>query len=133
VVKTATTTTVASSSNPSTSLQSVTFTATVTAQFGGAVSGTVTFSDGNTVLGSVELSGNTADFGTSSLAVGTHAITTEYSGDATNLDSTSAALSQSVVEATTQITVDTSPSGLTIVVDGVSDTAPKTYQWTPTS
>lgn len=133
VVKIATTTGVSPSSNPSTFQQSVTFTATVTAQFGGAVSGNVTFNDGNTVLGSVALVAGSADFSTSGLTVGTHSITAVYEGDADNLGSTSAALSQSVVEATTQVTVDTSPTGLTIAADGVSDTAPRIYQFAPTS
>jgi Big-like domain-containing protein/List-Bact-rpt repeat protein len=35
--------------------------------------------------------------------------------------------------ATIPITVDTSPSGLTIIVDGVSATAPQTFQWAPSS
>jgi hypothetical protein len=132
VVKPATTITVASSANPSSQSQSVTFTATVTAQFGGTLSGSVTFNDGNTILGTAALSGNTASFSTSNLAVGTHFITAVYAGDAGNMGSTSAGLSQTV-NAATQVVVDTAPSGLTIVVDSVTYTAPQTFSWAPGS
>jgi Bacterial Ig-like domain (group 3)/FG-GAP-like repeat/Divergent InlB B-repeat domain len=133
VVKIATTTDVSSSSNPSTLNESVKFTANVAAEGGGSVSGTVSFNDGNTLLGSAPLVSGAAEFSTSNLAVGTHSITAEYSADADHRGSTSAALSQSVVEATTQVTVDTAPTGLTISADGVSGTAPQLYLWAPNS
>jgi hypothetical protein len=133
VVKIATTTAVSPSANPSTFQESVTFTATVTAQGGGAVSGNVSFNDGNTLLGSAALVAGSAQLSTSSLAVGNHLITAVYDGDTNNLGSTSPALSQSVQDAKTQITVDTSPTGLTIAADGVSATAPQIYQWAPNS
>jgi Bacterial Ig-like domain (group 3) len=77
----ATSTTVASSLNPSNSGQSVTFTATVTST-GGTPSGTVTFSQGSTVLAlnvAVNTSGQ-AVFSTSTLAVGTDTITASFTG-----------------------------------------------------
>ena len=97
----ATTTTLTSSLNPSTSGQSVTFTATVTASYSYDVpTGTVSFYDGSTLLGSGTLSTangvTTATVTTASLAVGTHSITATYSGDSNDLPSTSAALSQTV-------------------------------------
>jgi len=70
--------------NPSQQGQAVTLTATVT----GTVfnqrppTGTVMFKDGNTVLATVTLKQGTARFITSHLSVGTHVITTSYSGDA---------------------------------------------------
>ena len=128
MVKAGTTTTLASSANPSADLQSVTFTATVAAQFGGALNGSVTFKDGSIVLGTVALSGNTADFSTSSLAIGAHSITAVYSGDVNSLGSTSPPLNQTVAPAT-QVTVTTLPSGLAIVVDSVTYTAPQTFSW----
>jgi CSLREA domain-containing protein len=90
----ATTTTVASSLNPSTFGQSVTFIATVS---GSSPTGTVQFRDGGTNLGgSIALSAGTAQFATSALAVGSHSITAVYGGNASNLTSTSAALVQAV-------------------------------------
>ena len=84
-----TTTTVASSLNPSTYGQSVTFTATITPQYGGQASGTVTFKDGSTTLGSAAVSSNAASLTTSSLAAGTHSITAVYSGNSNFTGSTS--------------------------------------------
>ncbi|MBD0369797.1 MAG: PQQ-dependent sugar dehydrogenase [Pyrinomonadaceae bacterium] len=82
VVKANTTTTVASSSNPSVFGQSVTFTATVTSA-SGTPTGAVQFKDGANNLGSpVALNASgVATFTTSSLTVGTHTITAEYGGD----------------------------------------------------
>src|SRR5580704_11883182 len=77
----ATSTTVASSLNPSNSGQSVTFTATVTST-GGTPSGSVTFAQGSTILASniaVNSSGQ-ATFSTSTLAVGTDTITASFTG-----------------------------------------------------
>jgi hypothetical protein len=77
----ATTTTVASSQNPSLVGQSVTFTATVTSS-GGTPTGTVQFMDGATPIGSaVGLDGTGhASVSTSSLTAGSHTITAQYSG-----------------------------------------------------
>ena len=62
VGKVTTMTTLASSLNPSNSGQSVTFTASVTPQFGGSVTGTMSFYDGTTVLKTVTMSHNVAKF-----------------------------------------------------------------------
>jgi hypothetical protein len=95
-----TTTTLASSVNPSTPGQSVTFTATVT---GSAPTGTVAFTDNGATItgcGAVNLvgSGNTrtAACATAALGAGTHPIVASYSGNAANAASASAALSQVV-------------------------------------
>ena len=95
VDKATTTTSLASSHNPSKLGQSVTFTATITGQFGGNPTGTVTFKDGNTVLGTISLSGKVATFTTSSLAHGQDRITTSYSGD-TNFKESTGSLAQNV-------------------------------------
>jgi hypothetical protein len=82
-LKTNTTTTVASSQNPSTFGQSVTFTANVSGT-GGTPTGTVAFKDGGTTItgcGTQALSSGQATCMTSSLTVGTHIITAAYSGD----------------------------------------------------
>ncbi|WP_406411071.1 calcium-binding protein [Streptomyces sp. NBC_01614] len=90
-----TTTTLASTPNPSIAGQSVTFTATVTDP---TPAGTVDFTDGTTVIGDdIALSGSsTATFTTSTLTIGSHQITAHYSGDATHNGSTSPELTQTV-------------------------------------
>ena len=95
VSKATTTTTLASSLNPSNFGQSVTFMASVTPQFGGTVKGTVTFYDGTTILKTVALSGGVAKFTTSTLALGSHSITATYKGSA-NFTGSSASLTQTV-------------------------------------
>ena len=91
-----TTTVVTSSVNPSVFGQSVTFTATVSSGVG-TPTGTVSFKDGATNLGSgtLNVSGQET-FTTSSLGVGSHSITAEYSGDANFNGSTSPVLTQVV-------------------------------------
>src|ERR1019366_4338749 len=78
-----TSTTVASSVNPSVFGQSVRFTATVSpvAPGAGTPTGTVTFLDGASSIGTGTLSGGVATFTTSALAVSSHTITTSYGGD----------------------------------------------------
>ena len=79
-----TTTTLSSSANPSVIGQAVTFTATVN---GASPTGVVTFKDGGTnVTGCVNLasSGGSAVCQVASPVFGTHAITADYSGDASN-------------------------------------------------
>ncbi|HTP99298.1 MAG TPA: Ig-like domain-containing protein, partial [Casimicrobiaceae bacterium] len=96
----ATTTTLASSSNPAAVGTPVTFTATVA---GTAPTGTVNFKDGGATFGgcgAVALTGSgnskTAQCTTSSLAAGSHSIVAAYGGDAGNAGSSSIALSQAI-------------------------------------
>lgn len=109
----ATTTTVASSLNPSTFSTSITFTASVT---GTAPTGTVTFKDGATTLGTGTLSGTgntrTATYTTTTLSVASHSITAVYAGGTGNLTSTSTALSQVVNQkvTTTALTSSVNPA-----------------------
>jgi hypothetical protein len=102
----ATTTTVASSLNPSPFGQAVTFTAAVTANApgSGTPTGTVTFYDGSTALGTGTLSGGVATFTTTAtgLAAGNHTITAWYNGDGNFLAATSAGLAQTVLSAQQQ-------------------------------
>ncbi len=91
--QTGTTTALASSLNPSTAGQSVTFTATVTS---GTPTGTVTFTVDGTAQAPVTLSAGQAVFSTSGLSVGSHTLTAAYSGDQFNTASTSGALTQTV-------------------------------------
>jgi pectin methylesterase-like acyl-CoA thioesterase len=61
----------------------VSFTASVTPSSGSGLAGSVTFFDGATPISpAITLSGNTGTFSTSTLALGTHNITAQYSGDA---------------------------------------------------
>jgi hypothetical protein len=113
VNQSATSTTVASSQNPSAPGQAVTFTATVTPTGGGAgvPTGSVTFSNGATALATVPLGpGGTVIYTTSSLAVGSHSITAAYGGDANFGGSTSPALIQTVGQFATTTTLTAYPN-----------------------
>jgi hypothetical protein len=85
VNKDSTTTTVTASPSSASYGQTVTFTASVTANApgSGTPGGTVNFFDTttSTSLGTLTLSGGQASLSTSTLAVGTHTITATYSGD----------------------------------------------------
>jgi hypothetical protein len=91
-----TTTTLASSKNPSTFGDLVTLTATV-ASSKATPTGSVLFSDGTTALGSSTLnSAGKATLAIASLTVGTHALTALYDGTAAFASSESAPLAQVV-------------------------------------
>ena len=105
VDKATTTTTLASSQNPSNFGQSVTFTATVAPQSSGTPTGTVTFNNGSTKLETVPLSGGVAHYTTTKLAVGTETIKAVYNGSTSFTTSTSNALSQAVNQANTTTTL----------------------------
>ncbi len=125
-----TTVTLASSQNPSTFGQSVTFTATVTDS--GTPTGTVTFKDGATTLGTGTLNGSgQATFATSSLSAGSHSITAEYGGDGTHGASTSAPLTQTVNRSGTTVTLASSQNPSTFG-QSVTFTATVTDSGTPT-
>jgi Bacterial Ig-like domain (group 3)/FG-GAP-like repeat len=87
VTRASTTTTLASSPNPSQVGQNVQFTATVTAQYGGIPTGLVTFKDGSTVLAQVALDRGVARYKTSTLTKGNHHVSATYGGDANFRDS----------------------------------------------
>jgi uncharacterized repeat protein (TIGR03803 family) len=97
VVNPATSTvTLASSLNPSTQGQSVTFTATVAPEFSGTPKGAVTFKSGSGTLGYATLTGGVATFTTTALGVGTTSIKAVYHGNASFSGSTSSVLRQVV-------------------------------------
>ena len=96
VNKATTTTSVGSSLNPSNFGQSVTFTASVVPEFGGAVTGKITFYDGTTVLKSMQVTGGTAKFTTKTLTRGAHNVTATYNGSVSLDGSSSAVLTQTV-------------------------------------
>jgi serine protease len=99
-VSASTTTTIASSLNPSVSGQSVTFTATVT---GTAPTGTVGFTANSVTIpgcGAVALTGGgnsrTAQCSTAGLGVGAHSMGAAYSGDGSNPPSSATPITQTV-------------------------------------
>jgi hypothetical protein len=103
-----TTTGLASSVNPSVYGQLVTFTATVTVDSPGTgtPTGTVTFKDGSSILATTTLDASAiATFSFSVLGVANHSITAVYNGDTNFSGSTSAALAQTVNQASTTTTV----------------------------
>jgi ELWxxDGT repeat protein len=99
VLKAPTTTAATASANPVLVNQALTLTATVQASSPGAgtPTGTVAFIDLTTTLGTGTLNGaGKATFTTSTLAVGTHAITASYGGDNNFTGSVSAILAETV-------------------------------------
>jgi len=96
VNKAASSTALSSSANPAPFGVSVTLTATIT---GGLPTGSVVFKDNGAVLsgcGAVALTAGTASCVASGLTVGMHPMVATYGGDAGNVGSTSATLSQVV-------------------------------------
>ena len=93
VNKTASSVLLASSLNPSSAGQNVTFTARL---WPTAATGTVQFLDGSTSLGTANVSSGSAALLVSTLSAGAHSITAVYSGDANYATSSSAALTETV-------------------------------------
>jgi sugar lactone lactonase YvrE len=115
-----------SSVNPAASGVNVIFTATVAAVGGIMPTGTVTFKDGATVLGTSTLdSTGTTTFATTTLSVGSHTITANYSGDKNDAPAT-ATLIETIQNANTQIALTPSSNPATYA-------APETFTATITS
>jgi hypothetical protein len=131
VNKTATTTTLGSSLNPSTYGASVTFTATVSPS---AATGTVTFKDNGTQIGTGTLSSGIATYTTTTLSVATHPITAAYGGDNNYNTSTSSTLNQVVNKANTTTSLGSSlnPSSYGTSVTFTSNVTPSTASGTVT-
>src|SRR5262249_35278096 len=112
VVNAQTTTSLASTPNPSVTGQAVTLSATVSpvAPATGVPTGTVTFRDGATVLGSATLVNGSASLSVSTLAVGAHSLTATYNGAGNFLASTSAAVTQNVNQGSTTTTLTSTPN-----------------------
>lgn len=136
VNRASTTTTLATTGSPSVFGQSVTFTATVSAQApgGGTPTGTVTFFVNGASVSTSALNGSgQATYVTSTLPVATHSITATYAGSGNYNASTSGTLTQIVNRAasTTTITSDLpDPSvvgetfPVTVTVSGAAGVAP---------
>jgi uncharacterized protein (TIGR03437 family) len=91
-----TTLSLASSPNPATPGQTITFTATLTSNQPGTPSGSMAFLDGAVVLGTVAVSDGQAVFTTNISTGDTHTITARYSGD-TVFQTAQASLTQNLV------------------------------------
>ncbi|MGH3769262.1 MAG: Ig-like domain repeat protein [Pseudonocardiaceae bacterium] len=107
--RTASSTTLASSANPATFGQPVTFTAAVNST--GTPTGSVTFSSDGNPLGTIGLTGGQATLTTSALPAGPHTITANYGGDPA-VSPSSATLTQTVNTAatTTALTSSANPA-----------------------
>jgi sugar lactone lactonase YvrE len=101
----------------------LTFTATSTA---GTPTGSVTFYEGAVALFSANLSGGVAGYSTSQLAVGTHVIYAQYSGDSTNSAGTSNSVAEVITQATTATSLASS-NATASVGSAVTFTATVTY------
>jgi hypothetical protein len=115
--KAQTVTMLTSSVDPVADGQGVTFTANVVGGAGSvaAPTGIVTFLDGSAVLGAKTLVGSgVATFSTSSLSVGSHAITASYAGDANSAESVSSVLTETVSGSAT------TGNGFSVSVTGTS-------------
>jgi Bacterial Ig-like domain (group 3)/FG-GAP-like repeat len=100
-----------SATNPAAATQSVTLTADLAATVRGVTAvptGSVTFLDGSTTLGSATVNSGVATFNATTLAIGTHNITAQYSGDSNFHTSTSTVLNE-VVNLATDTTNLTAP------------------------
>ena len=129
-----TTTTLNTTSNSSYSGYQVTFTATVAQTDAVPLGGNVTFMDGTTTLGTVALTsdsgGYQASFTTSSLSVGDHTITANYTGDGFHTAS-SATLTQTV-QPPLSVTSLSSSANPDLPGQAVTFTASVTGNGTPT-
>jgi hypothetical protein len=112
VAQATTTTTLVSSPNPSHYGQLVTFTATITPEFGGTVTGTVTFKEGSVTLGTSTVNSATgkATLTISSFQVGSQVVHAGYSGSTNLVSSYSSNVTQTVSQAATTTTLVSSPN-----------------------
>jgi hypothetical protein len=110
VLKYPTTTTLASSLNPSNYGHPVTLTATVTSA-GPAPTGGVIFKSGSATLGSKTLNASgVATLTTAKIPVGANTLTATYIGDASNGKSVSAAITQTVSQASISMVLTSTPN-----------------------
>ena len=104
VNKAPTTITLASSANPSTAGQTVTFTGKLKVPYGAPPAGVLIFKDGTTILGYSSLTSGIASFSTAKLASGPHSITATYASTANYLPSISGVVIQNVSTPSASVT-----------------------------
>ena len=119
----ASTTSLASSLNPALLNESVTYTASVAGQYGGAVTGTVVFQDGSSTIATVNLAGNQAVYTTSYRLPGAHTITAAYSGDPNNIGSASPPLLEQIIRGLSSKTVVSTSGSPSLLGQPVTFTA----------
>ena len=102
--------TIVSSLNPSVYGLSVTFTVTIATTGAAPASGTVNILDGGVQIGTATLAAGMGTFTTSSLVVGSHAISAAYLGDVNYGPGNSPAINQVVTQASTTTAVAASPN-----------------------
>ena len=110
---TPTTTALASTANPARIHEVVTYTATVTAQSGGAVSGVVLFRQNGATQTRATVAGNQATFSLQYKKPGSPSITAFYSGDLEDTSSAAGPLTEQIIKAhssKTTLTTSGSPS-----------------------
>jgi hypothetical protein len=104
--------------NPAAVTENVTFSFTATAASGTAT-GTAKFYDGTTLLSSQPLASGGASLTLSTLSVGSHTVTVQYSGDASYMAGTSNPVTEVINSATSTTTLSTSaasvPVGTTVI------------------
>jgi hypothetical protein len=113
VNQSSTTTSLVSNLNPATFGQAVQFVATVQPASGGLATGTVSFYDGSTLLSTAVVTNNGVQHNVATLTYGgflggTQSITAAYSGDANNAASTSSVLTETVITASSSVSVGAS-------------------------
>lgn len=112
--RSATTTSLTSSANPAARRQTVTYTATVSSESGGAATGSVAILDGSSTVAIVGLVRNQAQWSTAYSRKGNHAMTAQYPGDADNAGSKSSPLTERIaalpVTSKTRVATSRSPS-----------------------
>jgi hypothetical protein len=113
VLQAATTTTLASSANPSTLGDTVTITATVTGAGTVPPTGRIIFLEGSDTLNNVSLTNGQASLAMPALSVGSHVFTAVYTGDTNYKSSQSASLTQTVNQANTTTTLSAAPNPVT--------------------
>jgi uncharacterized repeat protein (TIGR03803 family) len=119
VAQAPTTTTLTASTNPVSTNQQVTFTATVQGQYGGAPIGTVAFYSNGTQIGAaIAISAGQASTTTSFASAGAYSITAVYSGSSNFTGSSAPALSETVnlTSTTTSLRSSDSPSTVGVAV-----------------
>jgi hypothetical protein len=104
VAQASTTETLSASPNQAQYGQSVTFTAALQSSTNALAAGTVTFYDGSTALGTANVAGNSATLSVSSLSVGAHNISAQYSGSS-DFTSSSATMTETIVASSTTATL----------------------------
>jgi MBG domain/Bacterial Ig-like domain (group 3)/MBG domain (YGX type)/CARDB/Kelch motif len=120
-VKQASTTTVASSLNPSNYGDTVTFTVTVTGA-GATPTGSVTLLRGGVTMATLALAGGRASYSISALTAGSFDITAQYGGDSTYASSSSSIVAQGINKATATVGL----AGLNTIFDGTPKAASAT-------